>query len=93
MGLEVQVGALSSQAESTVVQILNSGKQWPLLKINNKDIPWANLESRLRQLNQNHSKRVVLLKADGLMPYADVVHVIDACRAAEAKVYLVTPAM
>ncbi len=93
MGLEVILGPpLPSQAESTVVQILNSEKQWPLAKINNEDIPWANLESRLRQLRQNHSKEVVLLKADGLLPYGDVVHVIDACRAAEAKVFLVTPA-
>ena len=93
MGLEVMLGPpLPSGAESTVVQILNSGQQWPLAKINNEDIPWTNLESRLRQIHQNHSKKVVLLKADGLLPYGDVVHVIDACRAAEAKVFLVTPA-
>ncbi|MDR3677506.1 MAG: biopolymer transporter ExbD [Acidobacteriota bacterium] len=93
MGLEVMLGPpLPSGTEPTVVQILNSGKQWPLVKINNKDTPWTNLESRLKQLYQNQSKKVVLLNADGLLPYGDIIHVIDACRAAEAKVFLVTPA-
>jgi len=92
-GLEVWVcPPLPSRAESNVVQILNSGERQPLLKINNEDIPWANLESRLRQIYQNHSEKVVLLKADGLLPYGDVVHVIDVCCSTGAKVFLVTPA-
>ena len=91
-GLEVLVGPpLPSTAESTVVQILNSGKPQPLLKINNEDTPWANLESRLRQLHQNHSEKAALLKADGPLPYGDVVHAIDVCRSTGAKVFLVTP--
>jgi biopolymer transport protein ExbD len=72
--------------------MLNSGQRWPLLKISNEDIPWANLESRLRQLCQNHSEKVVLLNADGLLPFRNVVHVIDVCRSTGAKVFLVTPA-
>lgn len=91
-GLEVRVGPpLPSRAESTVVQMLNSGERQPLLKINNEDIPWANLESRLAQLYQNHRERVVLLNADGLLPFGNVVHVIDVCRLTGAKVFLVTP--
>ena len=89
-GLEVRVGPpLPSGAESTVVQILSSGQSSPLLKINNHDVPWANLETRLRQL---HSEKAVLLKADGKLPYGDVVHAIDVCRATGTKVILVTPA-
>ncbi len=89
-GLEVRVGPpLPSGAESTVVQILSSGQSSPLLKINNQDVPWANLESRLRQL---HSEKVVLLKADRQLPYGDVVHAIDVCRATGTKVFLATPA-
>jgi biopolymer transport protein ExbD len=91
-GLEVLVGPpLPSRAESAVVQMLNSGERQPLLKINNEDIPWANLESRLRQLYQNHREKVVLLKADGLLPFGNVVQVIDVCRSTGAKVFLVTP--
>jgi biopolymer transport protein ExbD len=92
-GLEVLVGPpLPSGAESTVVQMFNSGERQPFLKINNQDIPWANLESRLRQLQQNHSLKHVLLNADGLLPYGDVVHVIDVCWSTGTKVLLVMPA-
>jgi biopolymer transport protein ExbD len=92
-GLEVLVGPpFPSGTESTVVQMLNSGERQPRLKINNEDIPWANLESRLRQLYQNHSEKVVLLNADGQLPFSNVVHVIDVCRSTGAKVILVTPA-
>jgi biopolymer transport protein ExbD len=92
-GLEVLVGPASpSGAESTVVQVLNSEQGWPVLKINNQDIPWATLESRLRQLSMNRSEKVVLVKADGLVRYERVVHVIDVCRSTGAKVLLVTPA-
>jgi biopolymer transport protein ExbD len=92
-GLEVLVGPpMPSRAESTIVQMLNSGERQPRLKINNEDIPWANLESRLRQIYQNHSEKAVLLNADGPLPFGNVVHVIDVCRSAGAKVFLVMPA-
>ena len=91
-GLEVRLGPPPPGAESTVVQVLNSGQPGPTLKINNQDIPGADLETRLRQALPNRSEKVVLLKADGQSPYTDVVHVIDVCHSAGAKVFLVTPA-
>ena len=92
-GLEVLVGpSLPPGAESTVVQVLNSGQRWPVLKINNEDIPWATLESTLKQLFTNRSEKVVFVKADGLLPFARVVHVIDVSRSAGARVFLVSPA-
>ena len=93
-GLEVfLVPPMPSGAQSTVVQVLNSEQGSPRLKINNQDIPWANLESSLRQILQSRSEKVVLVKADGGLAYLHVVHVIDVCRAAGAKVFLATPAM
>jgi biopolymer transport protein TolR len=92
-GLEVLVGpSLPSGAGSTVVQVLNSGERWPVLKINNEDVPWATLESRLRQLFTSRGEKVVLVKADGPLPYARIVHVIDVCRSMGAEVFLSTPA-
>jgi biopolymer transport protein ExbD len=92
-GLEVLVGRpIPSRTESNVVQMLKSGKPQPLLKINYENIPWAKLENRLRQLYQNHSEKMVLLNADGLLSYGNVVRVIDVCRSMGAKVFLVTPA-
>jgi biopolymer transport protein ExbD len=91
-GLEVLVGPPSpSGSVSTVVEVLNSGQRWPMLKINNEPIPWAALESTLNKILQNRSEKVVLVKANGRLPFAQVVHVIDMCRSTEANVVLVTP--
>jgi len=86
-GLEVLI-ASPSGSQSTVVQVLSSGQQWPMLKINNDQIPWLAPQSTLRQLFQNRSERVVLVKADGRLPFAAVVNVIDICRSAGATVVL-----
>jgi biopolymer transport protein ExbD len=91
-GLEVLVGRPFG-SEPTVVQVLNSGQRWPTLKINNKQIPWATLQSSLRQLFQNRSEKVVLVKAEGMLPFADVVYVTDMCHSTGAKVVLVTPGL
>jgi biopolymer transport protein ExbD/biopolymer transport protein TolR len=91
-GLEVLVGSpWPTGVESTVVQVVNSGQQWPTLKINNEQIPWATLQSTLRQLLQNRREKVVLVKADGRLPFAHVVQVIDMCWATGAKVVLAVP--
>ena len=90
-GLEVLVGPPSpSGSESTVVELLNSEQRWPTLKVNHEQIPWAALESTLSKLLQNRTEKVVLVKANGRLPFAQVVHVIDMCRSTEAHVVLVT---
>ena len=93
-GLEVLVGPpLPSGSDAIIVQALNSGQQWPTLKINNERVPSATLPATLRRLLQKRSEKVVLVKADGLLPFAHVVHLIDMCRSAGAKVFLVTPGL
>jgi biopolymer transport protein ExbD len=73
------------------VQVLNSRQRRPRLKINHEQIPWATLQSRLGQRFQNRSEKVVLVETGGILPFADVVDVIDICRLTGAKVVLVTP--
>lgn len=93
-GLEVWLAPPAPSApgaESILVQ-LKSGQQNPLLNIGNHDVPWEALRPRLVQLFENRSQRVVVLKSDGLLPFAQVVHVIDVCRSTGAKVVLVTSA-
>ena len=91
-GLEVSVGPPSpSGPKATVVQMLNSGQRMPILKVNDEHIGWATLQSTLRQQFQNPNEKVVLLKADGILPFADVVKVTDMCRSMGAKVVLLTP--
>jgi biopolymer transport protein TolR len=91
-GLEVLVGPPSPfGSESTVVELLSSEQRWPTLEINHEQVPWAVLESTLSKLLENRTEKVVLVKADGRLLFAQVVHVIDMCRSTEANVVLATP--
>jgi biopolymer transport protein ExbD len=92
-GLEVLVGQPISGSQAPLVEVLNSGRQGPTLKISNQQISSAALPSALARLLQNRSDKVVLVKADGRLPFADVVHVIDTCRSTGAKVVLPTPGL
>ena len=91
-GLEVQfTPALPAGTVATVVQLLNSGQQRSLLKINDDEISWSALQGTLTRHFEKGDGKIVLLKADGQLPFSQVVRIIDACRSAGAKVYLPTP--
>jgi biopolymer transport protein ExbD len=91
-GLEVLVGsALPAGTATTVVQLLNSGQQRPLLMINGDEILWSDLESTLRQHFLKGDAKVILLKANTQLPFAHVIQVVDACHAEGANVVLGTP--
>jgi len=89
-GLEVLVEPPPSGSQSAVVQV-STGQHGLTLSINNQPVAWANLRSALRQALQNRGEKVVSVKADETLPFADVVRVIDACGSAGAKTSLVTP--
>jgi biopolymer transport protein ExbD len=90
-GLEVLIGpALPAGGVATVVQLLNSGQQKPLLSVNGDEISWSALEGTLRRHFQKGDEKIVLLKADERLPFAQVVQVIDMCRATGAKVVVDT---
>lgn len=91
-GLEVLL-VPPAGSQPTEVQLIHSGQHAPMLRIDNRQIPLANLQNMLTQIVQNRSEKVVLVKADGQLPFADVVHVIDACHSAAAKVVLTTAQM
>lgn len=91
-GLEVSLGPrLASGSEAVVVQVAKSGQRLPRLKVNDEPVPWEALQSTLRLLFQNRRDRVVLLKAEGTVPFADVVTAADMCRSTGTEVVLVTP--
>jgi|HubBroStandDraft_4_1064222.scaffolds.fasta_scaffold08419_4 biopolymer transport protein TolR len=82
-GLQVRVGRPpTSGLAPTVISVLDTGHRFPTLEINDNRTPWATLQSTLAQFLRNLDKRVVLVKADGALPFAQVVHVVDVCRAA-----------
>ena len=90
-GLEVLTGpALPAGGVATLVQLLNSGQQKPLLRVNGDEISWSALEGTLRQHFQKGDEKVILLKADQQLPFGQVVQVIDICRATGAKVVVST---
>jgi biopolymer transport protein ExbD len=91
-GLEVQVGSRSHYGpDVALVKVLRSGQQGPKLTINNKQIPWASLQTSLADLLQNQSKKVVLVNAEGTLPFSDVVNVADTWRSLGATVVLASP--
>ena len=90
LGLEVLLTAPAG-SHPTEVQVTHSAQRTPTLSINNRQIPWTNLRSMLTQLFQSHPEKIVLLKADGQLPFEDVVHVIDGCRSAGARIVLAVP--
>jgi biopolymer transport protein ExbD len=91
-GLEVLVGSPAA-SDAIVVQVSDDGRQGATVKINNQQISSAALPNTLVQLLQHRSEKAVVLKADGRLPSADVVQVIDACRAAGAKIVLAAPSL
>ncbi len=89
-GLGVLLDAPSGSG-SIMVQVLSSGRQAPILKINHQTVSSEGLRNTLTQAFQNRSDKVILLNADGQLSFAQVVRIIDTCRATGATVVLVTP--
>jgi biopolymer transport protein TolR len=92
-GLKVLLGSLPTGTASIAVQLLNSGHEGPTLKINHRDVAWPNLQSMLRQASQNTKTKVVAVKADGDLPFGNIVHTVDECQAAGDQIVLVGPQM
>jgi len=91
-GLEVLVGPpLPAGAPAIVLEVLNSGEQLPSLRINGDQIPWPALQNTLRQHLQKGDQKLVLLKGEEQLGFADIVQVIDACHSLGAQVVLPTP--
>jgi biopolymer transport protein ExbD len=75
-----------------VVQVLRSGGGQPGLKINQDDISWENLKGRLSDIYKTRAEKVMFVKADTDLPFADVASVIDIAHMADPdiKVGLIT---
>src|SRR5271157_4220194 len=75
-----------------VVQLIDRGaSQEPGLKINNEDATWDNLEGRLTDIYKQRAEKVMFVKGDDAIPFANVANVIDIAHAAGVdKVGLIT---
>jgi biopolymer transport protein TolR len=81
------------QADRTiVVQLIDRGPgQTPGLKINQEDATWDDLQGRLTDVFKTRAEKVMFVKGDNNVPFADVATVIDIAHAAGVdKVGLIT---
>jgi biopolymer transport protein ExbD len=82
-GLEVWV--MTETGSNPVTLQIGSEQESTTLKVDNKTVAPAELQSHLGRLFDNRTGRIVVLKASGQVPYVQVVHSIDVCRAAGAS--------
>ena len=75
-----------------VVQLIDRGAgQAPALKINQEDTSWDSLQNRLTDIFKTRAEKVMFVKGDDAIPFADVANVIDIAHAAGVdKVGLIT---
>jgi biopolymer transport protein ExbD len=78
---------------TVVVQVLqNPGQNKPKLKINQEDVNWDNLSSRLTDIFKTRAERVMFVKADDDIEFQNVANVIDTAKGTQVvdKVGLIT---
>lgn len=77
---------------TVVVQVIDRGPgQTPGLKINQDDTTWDGLQDRLTDIFKTRAEKVMFVKGDDNIPFADVANVIDiAHQAGVDKVGLIT---
>ena len=87
-GLDVSLLSPDPSAEPILVQMHHSKRAHPELQINHQPVPWSALQITLIPLLQSQKQKLVQLQVDGMLPFADVVELIDTCRANGATVIL-----
>src|SRR5579871_3468323 len=75
-----------------VVQVIDRGAgQSPGLKINGQDATWDGLQGQLTEIFKTRAEKVMFVKGDNPIPFADVANVIDIAHASGVdKVGLIT---
>ena len=75
-----------------VVQVIDRGPgQEPGVKINQDDVTWDSLQGKLTDIFKTRAEKVMFVKGDDNIPFADVANVIDIAHASGVdKVGLIT---
>jgi len=75
-----------------VVQVLYQPSGKPTLKINQDDVTWDNLQSRLEDIYKTRAEKVMFIKGDERLSFSDVAQVIDIGHGADPdmKIGLIT---
>jgi biopolymer transport protein TolR len=69
------------EPRTVVVQIIDANGT-PVLKINQEDVAWENLEVRLIDIFKTRAERVIFVRADDSVDFAEVARIIDTAHAA-----------
>ncbi|HLV87542.1 MAG TPA: biopolymer transporter ExbD [Candidatus Sulfotelmatobacter sp.] len=83
MGLEVQVGA-ADDPDAVSVQIIKTTRANPIMRINNQQVPASAFPNALSIVLQTQKDKKVIVHADGQLPFTQIAHFMDTCRAAGA---------
>src|SRR5216683_1885340 len=77
---------------TVVVQVLGGAGEKAKLKINQEDVSWDNLQSRLTDIFKTRAERVMFVKGDDNLMFQDVAQVIDIAHGTEVidKIGLIT---
>jgi biopolymer transport protein ExbD len=79
-------------SRTIVVQVIDKGPgQTPGVKINQDDTTWDGLQGRLTDIFKTRAEKVMFVKGDDNIPFADIANVIDIAHASGVdKVGLIT---
>jgi len=82
-GLPAQIpqpatGPLAEPVEVVVIEVLDSGA----VRINQRDVPWTELQGALARIFADRAERVAFLKGGNAVDFARVAQVIDLMRGA-----------
>jgi biopolymer transport protein TolR len=77
---------------TVVVQVIHMpGGEKPAVKINQDDVTWDSLQQRLEDIYKTRAEKVMFVKGDSELQFADIAQVIDMAHAAGVdKVGLIT---
>ncbi len=81
-----------SSDRTVVVQIMSNPGGRPKLKINQDDVDWQDLGGRLADIYKTRAEKVLFIKGDDSLSFADVAAAIDIARTADLslKIGLIT---
>ena len=89
-----KIGRVTStkMSKTIVVQVIkNPNGNTPLLKINQEDTNWDGLQARLTAIFASRAEKIMFVKGDTDLNFADVAQVIDIAHASGVdKVGLIT---
>jgi biopolymer transport protein ExbD len=76
----------ASEEGSIVIGMFAASRPGTVTKVNNQMVPSSALQTVLTDLLQGRNDKMVILKADGLLPFFEVVRVVDLCKSLGAQV-------